>query len=55
MKTLRTWECLDSDTGEDLAEEARKYHIPVFFNWKNHDAFAAAFVRRKMDLRISLR
>jgi hypothetical protein len=28
MKTLREWECLDSDTGEDLAEEVRKYHIP---------------------------
>jgi hypothetical protein len=29
------WECLDSDTGEDLAEEVRKYHIPDFTNWKN--------------------
>lgn len=39
MKTLRAWKRLDSDTGEDLAEEVRKYHTPDFSNWKNHDAF----------------
>jgi hypothetical protein len=27
---LKKWEGLDSDTGEDLAEEVRKYHIPDF-------------------------
>jgi hypothetical protein len=53
--TLRQWECLDSDirlyldtarlTGGDLAEEVRKYHIPDFSNWKNHDAFEPAFAR----------
>jgi hypothetical protein len=37
--------CPDSDTGEDLAEEVRKYHIPDFSNWKNHDAFERAFAR----------
>jgi hypothetical protein len=50
MKTLRAWECLDSDTGEDLAEEVRKYHIPDFSNWKDHDAFESAFARLKKDL-----
>jgi len=25
-----------------LAEEVRKYHIPDFSNWKDHDAFEAA-------------
>ncbi len=29
----------DWDTGEDLAEEVRKYHHPDFSNWKNHAAF----------------
>lgn len=53
MKTLREWECLDSDTGEDLAEEVRKYHIPDFSNWKNHDAFETAFARLENDLRTS--
>ncbi len=54
MKTLREWECLDSDTGEDLAEEVRKYHIPDFSNWKNHDDFEKAFVRLEKDLRTSI-
>jgi hypothetical protein len=54
MKTFRAWECLDSDTGEDLAEEVRKYHIPDFSNWKNHDAFEAAFARLEKDLRAHL-
>lgn len=54
MQTLREWECLDSDTGEDLAEEVRKYHIPDFSNWKNHDAFETAFARLEKDLRSSV-
>jgi hypothetical protein len=54
MKTLRAWECLDSDTGEDLAEEVRKYHIPDFSNWKNDDAFERAFARLEKDLRTSI-
>jgi hypothetical protein len=51
MKTLRAWECLDVDTGEDLAEEVRKYHIPDFSNWKDHDAFEKAFARLQQDLK----
>jgi len=62
---LKKWECLDSDTGEDLAEEVRKYHIPDFSNWKNHAVFERAFAppplcfgatgRLENDLRTSLR
>jgi hypothetical protein len=72
---LKKWECLDSDTGEDsafigfrrdkLAEEVRKYHLPDFSNWKNHDVFERAFApppfhfgatsRLEKDLRTSLR
>ena len=51
---LKKWACLDSDTREALAEEVRKYHIPDFSNWKNHDAFEAAFARLEKDLRASL-
>jgi hypothetical protein len=60
---LKKWECLDSDTGEDLAAAVRKYHFPDFSNWKNHDAFEHAFApptlhfgatsRREKDLRTS--
>jgi hypothetical protein len=49
---LRKWECLDSDTGEDLAEEVRKYHIPDFSNWKHHAAFEGAFARHSLKLRL---
>ena len=30
-------------TGEDLAEEVRKHHLPDFSNWKNPAAFERAF------------
>jgi hypothetical protein len=45
MKTLDAWERLNSDTGEDLAEEVRKYHTPDFSTRKHHDAFERAFGR----------
>ncbi len=51
LKRVKSW---DSDTGEDLAEEVRKYHIPDFSNWKNHDAFERAFARLEKDLRTSI-
>lgn len=48
---LREWECLDADAGEGVAVEVRGYFIPDFSNWKNHDAFEAAFDRLLKDLR----
>ena len=35
--TLQGWECRDSATGKDLAEELRQYFIPDFSHWKEHD------------------
>jgi hypothetical protein len=52
--TLKEWECLDSATGEALAEAVRKYHLPDFSSWKNHDAFERAFARLEKDLRTSI-
>ena len=54
MKILRAWECLDSATGEALAEAVRKNHLPDFSHWKNHAAFEAAFARLEKDLRTRL-
>jgi hypothetical protein len=51
---LKKWECLDSATGEALAEAVRKHHLPDFSNWKNHDAFERAFARLEKELRVSL-
>ena len=47
-------ECLDSATGEALAEEVRKHHLPDFSNWQPPAAFARAFARLEKDLRTSL-
>jgi len=48
---LQAWECLDSKSGEDLAEEVRSYFIPDFSNWKNHDDFERGFARLLADLK----
>lgn len=48
---IQAWECLDSDTGEDLAETVRSYYIPDFSNWTNDDAFERAVVRLVNDLK----
>ncbi len=48
---IRAWECMDSDTGEDLAEKVREYHIPDFSNWRDHDSFESAFAKLMADLR----
>ncbi|MBI5818735.1 MAG: toll/interleukin-1 receptor domain-containing protein [Verrucomicrobia bacterium] len=42
-ETLKGWEFFDADLGKDLAAEVREYYIPGFQNWKDHDAFEAAF------------
>ena len=51
FETLRAWTCFDGDAGKDLAVELREYFIPDFSNWKDHDAFEAAFARLQKDLR----
>lgn len=50
FETLRDWTCFDADSGKDLAVEVREYFIPDFSNWRDHDAFEAAFARLKKDL-----
>jgi hypothetical protein len=50
-ETLERWECRDSVSGKDLAEEVRQYFIPDFSNWKDHDQFETAFARLLKDLR----
>jgi len=36
---------------QSLAAEVREYFIPDFSNWKDHDAFEAAFDRLLRDLK----
>jgi hypothetical protein len=50
FQQLQDWECPDSLSGTDLAEEVRQYFIPDFSNWKNHEAFEAGFQKLLRDL-----
>jgi len=50
FKPIEAWQLPDS-SGEDLAEEVRKFFIPDFSNWKDHDSFEAAFARLLNDLK----
>lgn len=52
-EALQQWVCIDSTTGEDLAEEVRSYFIPDFSNWKGQDDFERAFARLYEDLKAS--
>ncbi len=51
VSRLEKWKCFATDPDEDLAAEVRAYHIPDFSNWKDHDAFEAAFADLLRDLR----
>ena len=51
FEALQDWECPDSRTGSDLAEEVRQYFIPDFSRWKEHDAFDREFARLLRDLK----
>jgi TIR domain-containing protein/pentapeptide repeat protein len=50
-EAIREWKCFDADTGKDSAREIREYFIPDFSNWKNPDAYQAAFRRLLRDLK----
>jgi hypothetical protein len=51
FEAIRGWKCFDADRGKDLGVEIREYFIPDFTNWKDHDAFEAAFDRLIRDLK----
>ena len=52
FEKITDWEALDADTGKDMGIEVREYYIiPDFSNWKDHDAFEAAFQRLLADLK----
>jgi len=49
--SIRNWKLFDADRGIDSAKEIREYFIPDFSNWKDHDAYQAAFHRLVKDLK----
>jgi len=54
FEEIRAWELFDTDEGRDLAAEVREYFIPDFSNWKDHDAYQAAFDRLLRDLKAEI-
>ncbi len=48
---LRAWECMDPDSGEDLARTVRSFFIPDFTNWKKHDSYREEFKKLLRDLK----
>jgi uncharacterized protein YjbI with pentapeptide repeats len=53
---IQAWQCLDADTGKDLAREIRAYYIPGdFSHWQDPAAFEAAFTRLLRDLKAAER
>jgi len=44
-EVLDDWEFFDPETSQDLASEVRRYVIPDFTSWKDHDSFEFAFAK----------
>jgi len=51
METLQGWDCFDSDSGQDIAEEVREYFIPDFSDWTKSAKFEKEFAKLCRDLR----
>jgi uncharacterized protein YjbI with pentapeptide repeats len=49
---IQRWVCLDADSGKDVTPEIREYNIGDFSNWKNYDAFEAAFAKLLKNLEL---
>lgn len=50
MQTLKEWECFDSDSGLDIAQEIREFFIPDFSDWKSEEKFKDEFKNLCDDL-----
>lgn len=49
--SLLSWNCIDPETGLDIAADIREYYIPDFSNWQDHDCFEKTYYRLLDDLR----
>lgn len=45
LDEIRNWECVDPDTGIDIARELRSYHISDFSDWTNSASFQEQLVK----------
>jgi uncharacterized protein YjbI with pentapeptide repeats len=51
MRILQSWQCFDSDTGRDIAQEIREYFIPDFSKWTHAPDFEIEFQKLRRDLK----
>jgi hypothetical protein len=51
-KALRDWELYYGKEGKDSAEEIRRFYIPDFSRWKEHDLYIKEFEKLVRDLRV---
>ena len=51
FEAIRDWSAFAADVGKDMAGEIRECFIPDFSQWKDHDAFEAAYQRLMEDFR----
>jgi hypothetical protein len=51
MDIIQEWECVDADSGKDLAVEVREFFVSDFSTWKDHDFYKKAFDRVMRDLK----
>ena len=51
FQELLEWQCVEADSGIDLAIEVRRYFISDFSNWKDRNSFEIAFSRLLRDLK----
>ncbi len=52
IDVIRKWECIDPDSGIDIARELRSYHIPDFSNWSNPEQFERQIAKVIRGLRV---
>jgi len=45
IDVIKAWECVDPDSGVDMARELRSYHIPDFSNWSNAEEFESQLTK----------
>jgi len=51
FKSIRSWEYIDPDTGEDIGRVVRELHVSDFSDWQDPVAYRAAFERLTRDLK----
>jgi carbon storage regulator CsrA len=50
FQRLKKWECIDGDSGRDLAAEIREYFIPDFSDWEADSTFETKIQKLIADL-----